>query len=83
MSKLYPEKFRGYWKRSDHQYWHIKSDSALLINIGKEGFHYNGDAHIFFEGNESSVYYAYGRVRITRKEFEEVKREHLSRLNDF
>lgn len=74
----------GYWRRGQNQYWHIKEDSALLINLSEEGKHYDGDGHyIFFKWPDSVIRHHAGRVPITREEFEKVKGTLVKRILNF
>lgn len=71
----------GHWKRGN-QYWHIKEDGALLINLPEDNHHYNGDV-IFFNPNDSPVFYQKGRVKIKKEEWNKVKNDLIERLINF
>ena len=74
----------GYWRRGNDQYWHIKEDSALLINLSVEGKHYDGDGHyIFFQWPDSTIRYHLGREKITKREFEKIRRKLIHRISSF
>ncbi|MEO1099270.1 MAG: hypothetical protein AAFX57_16180 [Bacteroidota bacterium] len=74
----------GYWRRGDGQYWHIKEDSALLINLPRKGFHYDGDgSYIFFKWPDSTISYNVGRVSCTKEEFDKARRHVIKRLADY
>lgn len=71
----------GYFKRGN-QYWHIKSDrTALLINTSLENYHYDGDAHTFFDDGHFDL--TTNRTEITKKEFETIRNLHIKRLREF
>lgn len=74
---------QGFFKRGLYQYWHIKEDETLLINLPEKGRHYNGDSTIFFHPTDSPVFEHGGRIAISRKEFEEVKKKYLERVAKF
>jgi len=76
-------KYQGYWRRGRFQYWHIKENGALLINTAEPNAHYNGDAHIFFDENDSPANHHVGRCPITKEEFDQVKELHIKRLNEY
>ena len=74
----------GHWKRGDDQYWHIREDSALLINLPVEGQHYDGNVSlIYFKWPDTTIRYHFNRKSISKKEFDKVRRAAIRRLAEF
>jgi hypothetical protein len=74
-------KYKGYWKRGDHQFWHFTDKGACLLNTAKPNYHYNGDGHIFFKPTDPMS--DSGLVECTKEEFDKAKNAHIKKLKSF